>query len=188
LADFSSDKVIETLQSAWNDRLQCDERSVLKALINDTEYYALNDFVISCTLSDTTMQYSLMVHDGFAGNHLANGVIISTATGSTAYALSVGGAIIMPSLDVMQVVPIAAQTLTSRPLIVSGSGGVSIKFQNIEDRPVTVRADGNPIDVEFNQKNVFGFVDIKTSNYVVKLLHHHSWNHFDILTQKLGWI
>lgn len=188
LADFSSKKVIETLTAAWTNQLHSDVRTILLAKIGDDEHYALNDFVISCTLSDTTMHYDLMVNNRFAGTHSANGVIISSATGSTAYALSVGGAIIMPSLDVMQVVPIAAQTLTSRPLIVSGEGGVGIKYQILDDRPVTIRADGNPIKVSNESMRMFGYVTISKSEKTVKLLHHHSWNHFDILTQKLGWL
>lgn len=193
LADFDPNRVDATLFAAFEERLAEDERMVIQLGVNgafaDT-FLALNDFVISCKYSDTTFKYDLAVDRSYAGTHSANGVIVSTPTGSTAYALSVGGSIVMPSApDVLQVLPIAAQTLTSRPLIVPADPGVTIKFPWSKDRPVTIRADGQVI-LEFvmeNDETEFSTVTIVPTHKKVRLLHHDSWNHFDVLNQKLNW-
>jgi NAD+ kinase len=191
LADFETKKVQATLHAAFEDMLEADERMVV--MLDDDSRpgaMALNDFVISCKFSDTTFPYDLFIDRAFAGSHTANGVIICTPTGSTAYALAVGGAIIMPSVpDILQVVPIAPQTMTSRPLIVPASPGLTIKFPVYKDRPITIRADGQPIAEYSNDADQVQFhtVSITPIEKRVKLLHHNSWNHFDTLNKKLNW-
>lgn len=189
LADFDALHVFESLTAAFTGSLKEEQRTTIEIEFDGVKYNALNDIVVSCSQSDSTLTYELMVSDEFAGRHTANGVIISTPTGSTAYALSVGGAIIIPSLDVMEVVPIAAQTLTSRPLIVPSTPGIAIKFSYSSRRPVTVRVDGSSAR-EFTSEfpeSTFHTLTIGTGSRKVRLLHHYSWNHFDVLTKKLFW-
>lgn len=191
LADFETKNVQATLHAALEGMLEEDNRMVISIRTESgEEILALNDFVLSCKFSDTTFSYDLFADRKYAGSHTANGVIVSTPTGSTAYALSVGGAIIMPTgADVLQVLPIAAQTLTSRPLIIPADSGVSIKFPITKERPLTLRADGQivaeySIDADDTQ---FQTIAIQLIYKTVKLLHHNSWNHFDVLNKKLNW-
>lgn len=188
LADFEAKRVYETLNAAFGNALKVEKRATVSVVIGDETFTAFNDIVISCAQSDCTLTYDLFVGEGYAGTHTANGVIISTPTGSTAYALAVGGAIIVPNLDVLEVVPTAAQTLTSRPLIIPGMPGATVKFAYTNDRPVSVRVDGQPVHT-FTAKEGFEHyaLDIRQSERKVNLLHHISWNHFDVLTEKLHW-
>lgn len=192
LADFEVKNVQATLHAAFEDMLEADDRLIISIDGGNglPKFMALNEFVISCKYSDTTFPYDLFVNRSYAGSHTANGVIISTPTGSTAYSLSVGGAIIMPAAsEVLQIVPIAAQTLTSRPLIVPAGPGVSIKFPYTKDRPVTIRADGQVIwELTANDDQMhFQTITVEPVPMMVTLLHHNSWNHFDVLNKKLNW-
>lgn len=192
LADFSPRSVDQTLTAWIHNRLDVELRSTIQFFSDGDagpEDVAVNDIVISCAQSDTALEYDLMVSDAFAGTHVANGVIFSTPTGSTAYALGVGGSIVMPDcMDIIQVAPIAPQTLSSRPLIIPATFGASIRFIVKPGKPVTVRVDGVIIRT-FEAKDVptYNTVLVRKAAEKMQLLHHSGWNHFEALTQKLGW-
>lgn len=191
LSDFDPKNVYQSMSAASLGELKRDQRGTLAAGVDDNLIgTCLNDIVISCAQSDTSFSYDLLVNGAFAGTHVANGVIFSTATGSTAYALAVGGAIIMPELsDIMQVVPIAPQTMTSRPLIVSSDPGSAIMFHVTKERPITVRIDGQIAHTFTNETDEpqYHRVEVQSGIDSVQLLHHGNWNHFETLTKKLGW-
>lgn len=192
LADFSPRSVDQTLTAWVHGRLDAEARSTIQCFSGEDagpESVAVNDIVVSCAQSDTSLEYDLMVSDAFAGTHVANGVIFSTPTGSTAYALGVGGSIIMPEcMDIIQVAPIAPQTLSSRPLIIPASCGASLRFMVKPNKPVTVRVDGVIIQtLEAIGTPAYHTVLVRKAVEKVQLLHHSGWNHFDTLTQKLGW-
>lgn len=194
LADFSPHSVDHTMTAAMDGNLVLERRDTIMfeqpgvpALIDNI---AINEIAVSCAQSDTTFKYDLLVGDAFAGTHMANGVLFSTPTGSTAYSLGVGGALIMPSCtDLIQITPIAPQTLSSRALIVGGRPGITIRFHVKPTRPITVRVDGTIVATyEASTKEPeYMSIDIGTAPEKVQLLHHNNWNHFDTLTQKLGW-
>ena len=192
LADFPPRSVDQTLTAYLHDRLVEEVRGTIRFFAgpdSGEDDVAINDIVISCAQSDTALEYDLIVGDYFAGTHQANGVIMSTPTGSTAYALGVGGPIMLPECqDIMEIVPIAPQTLTSRPLIVPAGVGASIRFLVKPGKPVTVRVDGVIRHTfEAADKPTYEQVLIRASSEKVRLLHHSGWNHFHALTQKLGW-
>lgn len=193
LADFCPKSVRQTLDAALTNKLVQECRGTIKFKSDQAlgiSCVAVNDIVISCENSDTSLQYDLLVGNAFAGTHTANGVIFSTPTGSTAYALAVGGSIIMPSMqEVMQIVPVAAQTLSSRPLIVPSYPGATIKFLVTKDRPVTVRVDGIIAAKFSNPEEAPNYVSVEVEKHhnAIRLLHHDNWNHFKALTEKLGW-
>ena len=202
LADFEPSHVIESLTAVDNGLLYTESRSTIGFEFFTTklnggnsdvvQYYGvgLNDIVISGTESDTTFTYEMYIDNKFAGSHSANGVILSTPTGSTAYALSAGGSIIMPNMDVLQVVAIAPMTLTSRPIVVPKEYGVQICFSVTPNKPITIRLDGNRVhtfSAETADDSFNATVHVSISDTKINLIHHHSWNHFDILKQKLGW-
>ena len=194
LVDYDPKSVFESLNAAMDGDFKEDYREMLEVWVDDKLVgIGLNDVVVSCKDSDTSFQYDLGVKNAFAGTHLANGVIFSTPTGSTAYAIAVGGAIMMPDLEnVMQIVPIAAQTLASRPLIVKASPGAELSFYAAQGRPITVRVDGQivstiyPNDPQDVPQTLHRLRVVKHERKAV-LFHHKNWNHFETLTQKLGW-
>lgn len=150
---------------------------------------AINEVSISQLYADAMITYRLIIGEVDAGVHRANGLLISTPTGSTAYSLSVGGALMLPEMDAIQIVPVAPSTMTSRPIIVPST--TSIKLQ-VWGGDVTVRADGQIL----GSATIAGRSPTKADPYKVtvkpyerkaKILHFSGWNFFDVLTEKLGW-
>lgn len=192
LADFPANSVYETMEAYVNDSMVIDSRTTIATSHRGVDLgIALNDVAVSCALSDTSLSYTLHVGGVFAGSHTANGVIFCTPTGSTAYALAVGGAIMMPEIsNIMQITPIAPHTMTSRPLIVPNYQETLMTFSASKKKPVTVRLDGVIVltlgeDDDVPKQHTISVVDGVKSR--VRLAHHASWNHFDILNKKLGW-
>jgi len=161
-----------------------DYRTLLSVEFNGNEYLALNDFVISDLYSDSIINYDLQIGASAAGKHKANSVIVATPTGSTAYALMVGGSIIEPDLDVMEIVPVAPLTMASRPIIVSGKSAITIDVHNKKGREVSCKADGQEIA---RLRGDDTRITITRHEKKVTLLHYADWNYFEKLSLKLGW-
>lgn len=162
-----------------------DHRTMLKVVDESgMEFIALNDFVISNQYSDSIIKYDLEIGESFAGTHKANGVIVATPTGSTAYAMNVGGSIIEPDLDVMQIVSIAGMGMSNRPMIIGGDNEITIVIAGMEGRSVSLKADGRECNLYVN-KNVS--ITISRHEQKVRLLHMAGWNYFDKLRQKMNW-
>jgi len=146
-----------------------------------------NEVSISRIKADSMIEYSIHVNEDSLGTHRANSILISTATGSTAYALSAGGALLLPSIHAFQIVSIASTTLTSRPIVVDGTSFITIEAWG---KGVSVRADGTVV-VEnpktFTKNDPF-YVTMKAFPRRCNILHLEGWNFFDTLSSKLGWI
>ncbi|CAK0763368.1 NAD kinase [Gammaproteobacteria bacterium] len=170
-----------------------ERRSALKCRLGDNVYYAMNDFVISDAESDRAITYSLSINNddrnSHAGTHSANSVIISSPTGSTAYALNVGGAILSPDLDVLQILPIAPMSITSRPLIVGGHNKIVVNVKPKRSLNTThwvsVKGDGQKIS-QLDSYNGLTFVFESCKDYV-NMIHYKTWCFFDVLREKLFW-
>lgn len=164
-----------------------EQRILLQTSVSDT--LAVNEISVSQLYADSMITYQLRIGNVDAGVHRANGILIATPTGSTAYSLSVGGALMMPDMKAIQIVPVAPSTMTSRPIIVPARMPVELFVWGGD---VTVRADGQIVD------------DVKTANWkptrdcpykltvtpyknTANILHFLGWNFFDVLTEKLGW-
>ncbi len=192
LTDFSPENVSGVLSDVlFHDGIKIEERTLLRIENTDGQpHFAMNDIVISNLYSDTMIDYELIIKDssGFenhAGWHTANGVIISTPTGSTAYALNAGGSLLSPDLDVIEILPICATTMTTRPLIISGESEVIIKIKNHKDNesPIMVKIDGQSVENE-----AFGPVfNMHSAKSKSRIVHAEDWNFYEVLTSKLGW-
>lgn len=160
-----------------------EHRTILQHVDSSIEKLdlACNEFSVAHTESDSMIWYKLYIDGVSAGTHRANSVLISTATGSTAYALSVGGALMYPSANAIQIVPIAPMSLTSRPIIVDAGSEIVIEAWGGR---LALRADGNKIlNLPSWNRHTFKFQQHGT----VRVLHQHTWNFFEVLSQKLGW-
>lgn len=147
---------------------------------------ACNEISVSRILSDSMITFRLRVDDSDAGIHRANTILVATSTGSTAYSLSGGGALMMPAVDALQIVPIAPLTMTSRPIIIPNSSSVTIDAWG---KGIAVRADGTTVttnDNNFTQETPFS-VRVFPYKHKARLIHFDGWNFFNVLTQKLGW-
>lgn len=160
---------------------------VLKGqIINKEEsstFYALNDFVIDRGKSHRLITLTLKANDRYIADYKADGLIIGTPTGSTAYALSAGGPIIMPKLKAMVVVPISPHTLNLRPIVLPDDRILEISFPNDGNDGVAFAIDGQVNQyLDQNSKIV-----IKKAPYDIYMIDYKDYNYFDNLQRKMGW-
>ncbi len=144
---------------------------------------ALNDVVLHAGQSARMIEFEIFLDGQFISSQKADGLIISTPTGSTAYALSAGGPIMHPKLDAIVVVPMYPHTLSYRPIVVDGSSELKIVISpNIDIHPqVSCDAQNHlycaPGDV----------ITVRKNRHKVKLLHLLDYNYYEICRNKLGW-
>lgn len=150
---------------------------------------AVNEVSVTGTFADAMITYRLVINDQDAGVHRANSLLVSTATGSTAYSLAAGGAIMHPSLDAVQIVPVAPARLTSRPIICPADSKIYIEAWNCVG---TVRTDGlqtwdNYQRIRYTEDRVL-HLEVTKKSKSARIVHFDGWNFFDMLQQKLGWM
>lgn len=160
---------------------------MLSTEIDGRQFIAGNEIGVAPVHSDSMICYRLEIGGMDAGVHRANAILASTATGSTAYSLSAGGALMVPDVNSIQLVPVAPLTMTSRPIVVAGKSKVKITAWGGD---IAVRCDGQVVNLQhtlkYTQKHPFE-IQITTHKKRVKILHLKGWNFFEMLTQKLGW-
>ena len=146
-------------------------------LLKCGEYTALNDFVIKGCDSGRTSKFSLKINDKFVCDYLADGIIISTPTGSTAYGLSAGGPVLAPSLNAFVIVPICAHTLTARPIVV------------LDTEKITVCTEGKAFVSADGQESfeVDNDICIVKSEFDAKLALLNGTEFYSVLRNKLHW-
>ena len=155
---------------------------MLEASVSDKKMYALNDIVIKgCTFARTS-RFNIYINDKFVCEYLADGVIISTPTGSTAYNLSAGGPILYPTLEAITLVPICPHTISARPLVIPSSEKISVIAQSA-DLKLHINADGQNV-IDCTEK-----ITIKKASKKAHLMLLTSQNNefYSILRQKLNW-
>jgi NAD+ kinase len=191
LADISPKKIEmeKEVQEILDGNFFLEERIMLKGVIRDKdnnvvhENTALNDIVLQAGQVAKMIEFELYIDGKFVSSQKADGLIVSTPTGSTAYSLSAGGSIITPSLDVLSIVPINPHTLSSRPIIVSANSKIRIKVSSIRSNyhPIC-NFDGQDL-VEIDESDIY----IEKHVNKVKLIHLSKYNYHKICRDKLGW-
>jgi NAD+ kinase len=183
LAEVSVREMRKNIDSIIKQNFQTEDRMVLEASSSNDRniFYGLNDIVVDRGSYKRVIELETYVDEKYLLTYSADGLIITTSTGSTAYSLAAGGPIIVPQADVMMITPIAAHTLTARPLVIPGNSEVRIVVKT--DASVHLTADGQVEDfyktpVEFN---------IRRANYTVKLIKNIKLSYFDLLRKKLLW-
>jgi len=129
------------------------------------------------------MRYQLNVDGKPVYEQRSDGLIIATPTGSTAYALSAGGPIIHPSLDVWSIIPMMPQSLSSRPFIISSDQKIEIKLLSGPLNEAKICADGQD-DISAEYQTV---VNIQKMHKTLKLVHPKNNDFFEACREKLGW-
>ncbi len=163
-------------------------RHLVRCEVGDQHWSALNEWVVSPQDPDRILTYDAYIghsdaHD-YAGQHKANGVIVASATGSTAYTLSVNGALMDPENSTMlQIAPIAPLSLTSRPLIIGDDAHVHIVVSATEDKPVVVKGDGqHALTLTKNTK-----IRFVSHHRPITVLQPKNTNFYNTLTEKMHW-
>ena len=176
LSQCSANNISNAVNKIINNKYHTENRVMLQY----EKYTALNDFVIKSSLSGRTSRFSLKINDKKVCDYLADGIIISTPTGSTAYGLSAGGPVLTPSLDVFVIVPICPHTLTARPLVIPDSEKITICGAK-DESGYFVSADGQ----EFMK--VHSEINIHKAENTVKLALLDDSEFYSVLRDKLHW-
>lgn len=183
LAEINPENAIKMLQNYENGNYILDERRLLEVEYNDEKYYALNELVlIKGGLMSHLIQVEVYANDIFVNKYRADGVIVATPTGSTAYSLSAGGPIVHPSLKAITITPLSPQSLTARPIILDGKEKLSFKMYSRDD-DIHLNIDGNIcFQVKENDK-----ISAILSNKKIKIIRSGEKDFYSILREKLKW-
>ncbi|MBL1432559.1 MAG: NAD(+) kinase [Gammaproteobacteria bacterium] len=188
LADIAPGVMIERLNEIMDGHYLSEQRALLKStVIRQGETiqitHALNDVVVHKWASSRMIELETFIDGTFVSTERSDGLIISTPTGSTAYALSGGGPIVHPSLNAVVLVPICPHTLSHRPIVVSGDSSIELIITDTNLDSVKLSCDGqNTIDV-MNGDSII----IEKSEQRTHLIHPKQHDHFSTLRTKLGW-
>ncbi|MBP1604459.1 MAG: putative inorganic polyphosphate/ATP-NAD kinase ((P)/ATP kinase)(ppnK), partial [Acidobacteria bacterium] len=146
------------------------------------EYEALNDFVINKTAPSRIVELETFVNGEYVATYRADGLIVASPTGSTAYCLSAGGPILYPTLPALVLIPICPHTLTNRPLVLPDSARLEV-VQRSEAEDVHLTVDGQ-VDVALQHRDS---VVVQRSANVIRLVKSPKLNYFELLRTKLRW-
>ena len=180
------EEAVAAVDAYLGGRMAIDERMMLAARIVRRgqlvgEYAALNDVVITKSAMSRIINLEVSVQGEYATAYRADGLIISTPTGSTAYCLSAGGPILFPTMDAVVIVPIASHTLTNRPIVLPGHQRIEVTLKTDQDVMLTV--DGQ-IGVNLNEHDT---VQVEQAASRIRLVRFPRTDFFSVLRTKLKW-
>tara|TARA_B100000767_G_C19708357_1_gene511606 strand:- start:77 stop:967 length:891 start_codon:yes stop_codon:yes gene_type:complete len=183
LTDIKTEDFELVIKDILNGEFEIEERNLVSASFLDQTVYGLNEIVIHSGAYAQLMRYRLSVKDKVVYEQRSDGLIIATPTGSTAYALSAGGPIIHPSLDVWTILPMLPQSISSRPFVISSKEKVSIKLLTGPLEMAKICADGqDDTSAPFNEE-----ISISKMQNTLKLVHPKNNDFFEACREKLGW-
>ena len=163
------------------DKRSLIDAHVMRAGLSVFDALALNDVVVNRGASSGLVELRVEVGGRFVANQRADGLIVATPTGSTAYALSAGGPMLHPSIPGWVLVPIAPHTLSNRPIVLPDAAEVTIEL-------VAGRDASANFDMQSLASLLIGDrVSVRRSEHVARFLHPRGWSYFDTLRQKLHW-
>ena len=170
------------LQGAYEE----DHRSLMHAKVmrgTDCvfEAMAMNDVVVNRGATAGMVQLRVEVDGHFVANQRADGLIIASPTGSTAYSLSAGGPLLHPSIPGWVMVPIAPHTLTNRPIVLADAAEIAVEI-----------VAGRDVSANFDMQSIASLqhgdrITVRRSEHHVRFLHPVGWSYFDTLREKLQW-
>jgi len=187
---FLTDLTLDNMQHCMSEMLEgkfvTEQRLLLSARVlrNNVEVYqgrAFNEVVVHRKNTSSMIEFEVRIDGEYLYNQRADGLIVSTPTGSTAYAMSSGGPILHPSLDVLELVPICPHTLSNRPIVVKGSSELEILVHRTGD--IQVRFDSHSsYDLELHDKII-----VARHRETACLLHPVGHSYYHTLREKLLW-
>jgi NAD+ kinase len=183
LAEVSIEEMRPCLDALLAGNVFIESRMVLQAKGNDGRvYFGLNDIVVDKAASPRVIHLETYVDNEYLVTYSADGIIITTPTGSTAYSLAAGGPIVVPQSSVITINPIAPHTLTARPVIVPESSTIRVVVSS-STTSVHITADGQ---VEGFYATPTEFL-IAKAPYAIKLVKRYGHTYYDLLRAKLMW-
>ena len=188
LADISPEDLESSLTEILDGSYREEQRLLLEMqVLRDGKVIfagdAFNDVVVHIRDVARMIEFETRINEEFVNHQRADGIVVSTPTGSTAYALSSGGPILHATLDAITLVPISPHTLSSRPLVVNADSQIDILICNTKEGIAQATCDGHlSTDV-----HVGDHIMVKRKAKKITLLHPKQYNYFEILRAKLHW-
>jgi len=185
LSSVSKNHIGEAFEQLYNKRFRLDERTLLKLITHENLFgdvnYAMNEVSMNKKNPSPMLKIQAFVNDEFLNSYWADGLIIATPTGSTAYSLSSGGPIILPRCKSFVITPIATHNLTVRPVVIPDNCEIKIKivgrisefYVSLDSRSVSCNSETELI--------------IKKEDFIVNLVQLDNESYFKTIREKLMW-
>ena len=188
LVDVSPDELGRVLDDILNGNFREEQRALLHAEVIRagravTQADAFNEVVVHKSDMARMVEIRARINGRYVTDYRADGLIISTPTGSTAYALSSGGPIVHPELDAVLLVPICPHTLTQRPIMVGADSEIAIEVDPRTDTDIQLTCDGQLGSPLSGGDRVL----IRKKRRALRLIHPRRYDYFEMLRAKLGW-
>lgn len=188
LTDITPRTMIDYLDNILAGDYQIEERSLLHScVVRDGKTMhtsdAFNDVVVHKWNVARMIELETYINDRFVNSQRLDGLIVSTPTGSTAYALSAGGPILHPLLDAITIVPVCPHTLSSRPVVVEGNSVIKVVVSKSNHEHTRVTCDGQiPYSLLAGDQ-----IEIRKKERTIHLIHPPQHDHYEVLRAKLRW-
>lgn len=188
LTEVTLPELRASLEAALDGRARIEERMMLRAATARgsqpfAQHVALNDVVVTKGARSRMIDLSVHVGDEFVTRVKADGLIVATPTGSTAYNLAAGGPIVAPSMDALILTPIAPHTLTNRPIVIPAAAPVRVQPVMNDRDEVFVTFDGQ----EGFQLRAGDEIEVTRSETPLRLIKPSTRSYFEVLRTKLKW-
>ncbi len=181
MAELEKDELY-LIDSFFSGDYLIEERMMLSVVTPDgAEHLALNDAVLSNGRVSKMVTFSLANNGQYVSTYNADGIIISTPTGSTAYSMSAGGPVVDPSVECLIATPVCPHSLTARPLVFSGDASLTLKNETDRDIPMFITVDGGDnLEIKYGES-----VTVRRSNITTKLIRIKNESFYRTLGKKM---
>lgn len=187
LAEVILEDMFTRLDAVAAGDFNIQKRMVIKCVVNSGNepqtFHALNDIVVDRGKSHRLLTCELLANDDFVAKYKADGLIVATPTGSTAYSLASGGPIVIPTFGSMVVTPICPHTLTLRPIVFPDDQVLKISFPENGGQDITLAIDGQVNEYLKSTAKVM----IQKASFEINMVNFTDSNYFNTLRTKLGW-
>jgi NAD+ kinase len=188
LTDVLPQDMVSCLQAVLAGQYEADRRALLQARLispagSEVHRFALNDVVFNRLETGRMLDFETRIDGRYVNSHGGDGLVVATATGSTAYALSCGGPIVDPRLHVLVVAPICPHTLSDRPIVIPGESQIDIRLSDQGNACAQVTCDAAVL----GELTPGGRLEIAPSGRAITLLHPPGYDYFRLLRSKLHW-
>jgi NAD+ kinase len=187
LTEITLDEMYTSLEQVYQQDFTTSQRLLLTACVSRegeriAEYSALNDVVVTKSALARVIDLETCINGQYVTTYKADGLIIGTPTGSTAYNLSAGGPVIYPEMQALVMTPICPHTLTNRPTVIPDTSELQVTLKS-ENEDVFLTLDGQ-VGFALRYQDV---VHLKKADYMIRLVRPSERNYFEVLRRKLKW-
>lgn len=182
LTEFSGNEVRTAVADFLNNKYREENRMALMISYKKEKFYALNDCAINMGLDGRVIEVILSRDATFICKLVADGVVVATPTGSTAYSLAAGGPIVFPTMQAILITPLCPHILSARPLVVPASDTLSLELGSRSEKAVLVIDGQERREIKFGEKVV-----VSQADYYIRLVAPKQKSFYEILRTKMKW-